>query len=65
MIETTDPATWIAHYYATHDIRFVLCDNNGTEVCEVPRDWVPSIAHGCNRDQRGYVKQVATFKEVL
>lgn len=61
---TDRAADAIEHYHATHDIRFILCDDNGVELCEVPRDRVVSIANGCSRNGRGYVKQVATPKVV-
>lgn len=58
-----DAGSAIRNYFASHDVRYVLCDNNGTEIQSVPKEQVALVAHACTVSGRGYyVKPVATPK---
>ena len=56
-----DPQTTsaICRYHREHHIRFVLYDDDGTEIADVEPEHVEATAHVCRQAGRGYVGQVA------
>ena len=43
-----------------HDVRFVLCHDDGTEITDVPPNKVEEVSERCRRSRVGLVKRIET-----